>query len=291
MESSALTTIFLPVALAIIMLGMGLSLTLSDFKRVLIYPKAVALGLFNQLILLPLIGFLLANAFGLEPALAVGLMILAACPGGVTSNLISHVSKGDTALSITLTAISSLTTILTIPFIISISLDHFYGSAQGIQLDILKTIKTILAITIVPVGIGMLIRSKNADFANKMNNPVKIASTIFLVLIIIGAILKEKDNVVEFFRQVGLVTLSLNVITMIIGFYSAKLFKLSKSQSITVSIESGIQNGTMAIFIALNILESSEMSITPAIYSLVMFGTGGFMMYYFGRAKDENVES
>ncbi len=286
-----MTTIFLPVALAIIMLGMGLSLTLSDFKRVLIYPKAVALGLFNQLILLPLIGFLLANAFGLEPALAVGLMILAACPGGVTSNLISHVSKGDTALSITLTAISSLTTILTIPFIISISLDHFYGSAQGIQLDILKTIKTILAITIVPVGIGMLIRSKNADFANKMNNPVKIASTIFLVLIIIGAILKEKDNVVEFFRQVGLVTLSLNVITMIIGFYSAKLFKLSKSQSITVSIESGIQNGTMAIFIALNILESSEMSITPAIYSLVMFGTGGFMMYYFGRAKDENVES
>jgi len=290
MESSALTTVFLPTALAIIMLGMGLSLTLNDFKRVLTFPKAVALGLFNQLIILPLIGFLLATTFNLEPALAVGLMILAACPGGVTSNLISHVSKGDTALSITLTAFSSIITIISIPFIVNFALNHFCGSTHVIQLDIPKTIMTILAITIVPVSIGMFIKSHYADFANKMGKPVKIVSTIFLVLIIIGAILKEKENVVDFFKQVGLVALALNVITMTIGFYSAKLFKLSLPQSIAVSIESGVQNGTMAIFIALTILKSSEMSITPAIYSLVMFGTGGFMMYYFGK-KDSSAES
>ena len=288
MEPNVLTDIILPIALAIIMLGMGLSLVIDDFKRVLLYPKAVSIGLINQLLILPIVGFGLASLFPIKPELAVGLMILAACPGGVTSNLISHVSKGDTALSITLTAISSLLTILTIPFIINFGLEQFMEEGKEIHLDVVKTIKTIVAITILPVSIGMLIRAKASSFAQKMDKPVKITSTIFLVLIIAGIILKEKENIISFFQQVGLISLSLNAITMLIGFYSAKIFKLNLAQSISVSIESGVQNGTLGIFIALSILKNSEMSITPAIYSLVMFGTSGFMMYYFGRRSSSN---
>ncbi|HIA35312.1 MAG TPA: bile acid:sodium symporter family protein [Flavobacteriales bacterium] len=288
MEPNVLTDIILPIALAIIMLGMGLSLVIDDFKRVLLYPKAVSIGLINQLLILPIVGFGLASLFPIKPELAVGLMILAACPGGVTSNLISHVSKGDTALSITLTAISSLLTILTIPFIINIGLEQFMEEGKEIHLDVVKTIKTIVAITILPVSIGMLIRAKASSFAQKMDKPVKITSTIFLVLIIAGIILKEKENILSFFQQVGLISLSLNALTMLIGFYSAKIFKLNLAQSISVSIESGVQNGTLGIFIALSILKNSEMSITPAIYSLVMFGTSGFMMYYFGRRSSSN---
>jgi len=283
MEQSVITAVFLPVALGIIMLGMGLSLVLDDFKRVVVYPKPVVLGLVNQLILLPLVGFFFASLFPLKPELAVGIMILAACPGGVTSNLISHVSKGDTALSVTLTAISSLVTIITIPIIINFSLMHFMSEGQEIQLPVMKTIATILAITIVPITIGMVIRSKKPAFADKMGKPVKTASVVFLVVIILGAILKERENIVTFFQQAGLVALALNVTTMLLGYLTAKLFKFQLPQAITISIESGIQNGTLAIFVAVTLLGNSQMSITPAIYSLIMFATGGFMMYYFGR--------
>jgi BASS family bile acid:Na+ symporter len=288
MEPSILTDIILPIVLAIVMLGMGLSLVIDDFKRVLLFPKAISIGLVNQLLILPIVGFTLASLFPIKPELAVGLIILAACPGGVTSNLISHVSKGDTALSITLTAISSMLTILTIPFIINIGLEQFMDEGKKIHLDVVKTIETIVAITIVPIAIGMLIRAKASNFAQKMDKPVKVASTIFLALIIAGIIVKEKENILSFFQQVGLITLSLNAITMLIGFYSAKIFKLNLAQSISVSIESGVQNGTLGIFIALSILKNSEMSITPAIYSLIMFGTAGFMMYYFGRRSSSN---
>ena len=283
MEQSVITDVFLPVALAIIMLGMGLSLVLDDFRRVVTYPKPVVLGLMNQLILLPLVGFFFAGFFPLKPELAVGIMILAACPGGVTSNLISHVSKGDTALSVTLTAISSLITIITIPIIINFSLLHFMSEGQKIQLPVMKTIATILAITIVPITIGMVTRAKKPVFADKMGKPVKTASVIFLVLIILGAILKERENVVAFFQEVGLVVLALNVTTMLLGYFTAKMFKFQLAQAITISIESGIQNGTLAIFVAVTLLGNTQMSITPAIYSLIMFATGGFMMYYFGR--------
>lgn len=287
MEQSVITDVFLPVALAIIMLGMGLSLVLDDFKRVVIYPKAIVLGLTNQLILLPLVAFLLVGLFPLTPELAVGVMVLAACPGGVTSNLISHVSKGDTALSITLTALSSAITVITIPFIINFSLVHFMSKGQVIQLDVLKTIMTIALITIVPVTIGMLIRSKFPDFANKMKKPVRITSVVFLALLILALIFKEREHIIDYFKEAGPVTLVLNVATMLLGFLTARVFKLNLPQSITISIESGIQNGTMALVIVLSILDKSlnvsQIAIAPAIYSLIMFATGGFMMYYFGR--------
>ena len=282
MEESVVTKVFLPIALAVIMLGMGLSLTTDDFKRVVIYPKATVLGMLNQLILLPIVAFVYAKIFPLSPELAVGLMILAICPGGVTSNLISHVSKGDTALSITLTAISGVITVVTIPFILNFSLEHFMAGREKISLPIGKTIIQIFVITVIPVLMGMSIRFFAEIFANKMGKPVKIISVIFFVLVLIAAILLEKDDLPEMFKRVGIAVLALNVTTMLLGFFTSRVAKLDLPQSITIAIESGIQNGTLAIVIATSVLNNSQMSITPAIYSLLMFVTGGFMMFHFG---------
>lgn len=279
MESSILTEVFLPLALGVIMLGMGLSISLNDFKRIFIYPKAVTIGLINQLILLPLIAFGLVSVFGLKTELAVGLMILAACPGGATSNLISHLAKGDTALSITLTAFSSLIAVITIPFIVNFSIVHFIPGGEAQQLNVLGTIISVLIITIIPVSIGMFINSKAPKFSARMEKAVKIVSAVFLALIIIAAVLKEWDNMPTFFRQAGPVALALNVITLALGFYAARLFKLSPKQSGTISIESGIQNGTLGITVAATLLNNSVMTIPSAIYSLIMFATAAVVIY------------
>lgn len=279
MESNVITAVFLPVALGIIMLGMGLSLTIDDFKRIFVYPKAVAIGLVNQIILLPIIAFGLIKVFGLQAELAVGIMILAACPGGATSNLISHLAKGDTALSITLTAFSSLITVVSIPFIVNFAIVEFMPNGQEQQLDIVKTVISVVVITIIPVIIGMFIHSKAPTFSQKMEKPVKILSAVFLVLIILAAILKEKENLAEFFKLAGPVALTLNVATLALGFFAAKALGLSARQSTTVSIESGIQNGTLGIAIAATILQNPAMTIPSAIYSLIMFMTAGVVIY------------
>ena len=177
------STIVLASSLIIIMLGMGLSLVIDDFKRIIVYPKAILVGLVNQLILLPLIGFAIAVIFPLAPEIAIGIMILAACPGGPTSNLIAHLAKGDTALSVTLTALSSFITILTIPFIVNFALEHFLDQGQMIRLDVIDAIKNIFVIIIIPIVIGMLIRRHATPFAMRMERPVRIASGIVLALV------------------------------------------------------------------------------------------------------------
>ena len=185
------SAIILALSLAIIMLGMGLSLVVEDFKRIFFQPKAIVIGLINQLILLPIIAFGLTSVFSLKPEIAVGLMILSACPGGPTSNLISHLAKADIALSVTLTAFSSFITILTIPFIVNFSLEQFLDQSNMIQLDIGKTFAQILMIVIIPISIGMLIRKYKEKFALKMGKSVRIASGILLLLIIVALIIKE----------------------------------------------------------------------------------------------------
>jgi BASS family bile acid:Na+ symporter len=274
-----LSTLILASSLIIIMLGMGLSLTLADFKRVLLYPRAIFIGLFNQLILLPIIGFGIATLFNLPPEIAVGIMILAACPGGPTSNLISHLAKADLALSVTLTALSSLITIVTIPFIVTFALNHFMEQGQQIALNIPGTILQIFVIVVIPIVIGMFIRHYSPRFAQRMGKPVRIASGLVLLLIIVGLVLKEKDNFASYFKQAGLATFILNALTMLIGFYSARLFKIGKEQASSISIESGIQNGTLAISIAVVLLNNSAFAIAPAVYSLLMFFTGGLVIY------------
>ena len=291
MEASILTSVLLPLALFIIMLGMGLSLVIDDFRRVAQYPKAATVGLINQLLFLPLIGFAIASVSGLPGELCVGLMILAACPGGVTSNLISHLAKGDTALSISLTAISSVVSILTIPLIINFAIEHFLHADQAIKPPTEDIVKQIIAITILPVSIGMLIRKKRERFALRMDKPVRIFSAVFLLLIIVAAIIKEKQVLIDYFGQVWIATLGLNITTMLLGYAAARIFKLTLPQSVTISIESGIQNGTLGLVIATTILQNSLMSITPAIYSLLMFGTGALMVFYFGRRKEESAVS
>ena len=285
MEKSILTDVFLPLALGLIMLGMGLALKLSDFRRVVEDPRATIIGLTNQLILLPGLGFLLAVLFQLPGEMAVGIMLLAACPGGVTSNLISHLAKGDTALSITLTAISALVTILTIPLIVNFSLEYFMADNTEISMDVGKMILQIGVITVIPVSLGMFIRSKSESFALKMDRPVRIFSAVFLAAIIVAAVLKDKENIGEYLVKAGPAALALNVLSMGIGFLSARVFRLNTPQSVSIAIESGIQNGTLAIGIALGILHSAQISIPPAIYSLLMFATGGAMIAAFGLRK------
>ena len=277
----SLSAIILAVSLIIIMLGMGLALVVDDFKRIFQYPKAIITGLINQIVLLPLVGFGLAHFFNVRPEIAVGIIILAACPGGPTSNLITHLAKGDTALSVSLTAVSSIVTIITIPFIVNLGLIVFQGNGQVVQLNVPATIAQIFIVVLIPVGIGMLIRSKKVKFADKMLKPVRTASAIVLLMVIVGIMVKEKENIIPYFQQAGWIALSLNVITMLLGFLTARIIKVKGKQALSIAIESGIQNGTMAITIATVLLNSSKLAIAPAIYSLIMFGTG-FVVIYLG---------
>ncbi|MBL4653492.1 MAG: bile acid:sodium symporter family protein [Flavobacteriales bacterium] len=273
-------TIILAISLIIIMFGMGLSLVKDDFIRILQNPKAIVVGLLNQIILLPIIAFLLISVFGVGTDIAIGIMILAACPGGPTSNLITHLAKGDTGLSVSLTAANSLITILTIPFVIDFALTQFLDASEMIQIDKLKTVAQIFVIVIIPVSIGMALKAAKPTFADKMNKPVKIASGVVLFLVIIGLVLKKKEDLIPYLKQAGLIALTLNVATMLIGFITAKIAKLNLAQSLTISIESGIQNGTMAIAIASGILMNENYAIAPAVYSLIMFFTGGAIIAY-----------
>lgn len=271
-------TIILAISLVIIMFGMGLSLVKDDFVRLFQHPKAIIVGLLNQIVLLPIIAYVLVSLFGVGPDIAIGVMILAACPGGPTSNLITYLAKGDAGLSISLTTANSLITIFTIPFVIDFALGHFLNADEMIQIDKLQTLIQIFAIVVIPVSLGMLVKKAKPAFADAMSKPVKIASGIVLLLVIVALVLKKKEDLIPYLQQAGTTTLALNLATMTIGFVTAKLVRLNLAQSITISIESGIQNGTMAIAIASGILMNDNYAIAPAVYSLIMFLTGGVII-------------
>lgn len=280
MQSSVLTELFLPFSLGVIMFGMGLSLRLEDFKRILIYPKAVGIGLLNQLILLPVVAFGIAKAFQLPPELAVGLMILAVCPGGATSNLITHLAKGDAALSITLTAFSSVITVFSIPFLVNFSIGYFIPGGEAQQLEVVGTVVSVLFITLIPVALGMITLAKAPALAQKWDQPFRKISTVFFVIIVLAAILKERENLVQYFIEAGPAALALNLSTLAISFAMAKWTGLPFRQGLTIAIESGIQNGTLGITIAATLLVNSVMSIPSAIYSLLMFGTAALVILW-----------
>lgn len=286
MESNILTEIFLPLSLAFIMFGMGLSLTLGDFKRILLFPKAVSIGLFNQLLIIPLLAFGLVKIFGLPAELAVGVMILAACPGGATSNLITHLAKGDSALSITLTAFSSMITVFTIPFLVNFSISHFMGtSGEAIQLNVISTVVSVLIITILPVLIGMILLAKSPKLAIKIEPTFRKLSAVFFVFILIAAVVKERENLINYMFELGPLVIVLNVVTLAVGFYSARILGLSAKQSKTISIESGIQNGTLGIAIAATLIGNSQMTIPSAIYGILMFVTAGILIFLGNRKE------
>ncbi|MBI3202952.1 MAG: bile acid:sodium symporter family protein [Myxococcales bacterium] len=288
MQSSIITTVFLPLALGVIMLGLGLSLTLADFRRVVVYPRAVFVGLACQMLLLPAICFGIARGFGLPPELAVGLMLLAASPGGATANLFSHLAKGDVALNITLTAVNSVLSLFALPFIVNLSLEAFMGAGKAIPLQFDKVIQ-VFAIVLVPVSIGMLIRAKKRPLADQLDKPVRILSAVFLLLVIASAVAKERANLGGFFRQVGLAALAFNLASMTVGYFVPLLLKVERKQSIAIGMEIGIHNGTLAIAIASapTLLNNSTMAIPPAIYSLIMFFTAGAFGWLVSRRGAE----
>ena len=288
MEQTFLSKVVLPLALFIIMFGMGLSLVKEDFLRVLKFPKAVAVGLACQMLLLPLIGFALVSILPMaSPEIAVGIVILALCPGGTTSNMMSYLAKGDVALSISLTAVVSLVTPFTIPILASLAMEQLMGAGQAIELPMGKTIVVLLAITALPVGLGMGVRAKWAEFALKAEKPVKILSVVFLVAIIAAIVKQNSAILADSFAKTGVATLSLNLISMTLGFFIARFAGLVREQQITIGMEVGIQNGTTALLITGTILANEAMTIGPAIYSLIMFGTGGAFGYLANRLTTE----
>jgi bile acid:Na+ symporter, BASS family len=267
-----LTQKVLPIALGIVMLGLGLSLTMADFKRVVVYPKAVALGLSCQMLILPGIAFGLAKVFGLAPELAVGFMLLAASPGGATANLFSHLAKGDVALNITLTAVNSVLSLITLPLIVNFSLNHFLGQDTAIKMQFGKVI-SVVAIVLVPVAIGMVIRKAKPELANRLDKPVRLISALVLLLVIGVAIAAERNNLGDYFKAVGIAALLFNLTSMFVGYVVPRMARVEPRQAVAIGMEIGIHNGTLAIAIALSVLANQTMAIPAAIYSIIMFFT------------------
>ncbi len=270
---NSLTQIFLPLSLAFIMFSVGMELTIQDFKRVAIQPKDFLIGAFSQLILLPLVAFGLLSFWSIDPALSVGVMIIAACPGGVTSNLITYLARGDTALSVCLTAIISLLSVIILPMIVSFSIVHFMEAATAPTISIGNTVIGIFAITSVPVIIGMIVNYYFSTFVRNFEGIARFIASILFTAIIAGAIFAERDNVIDYFQKVGPVTLTLNLIMMGLALFIARLGRLGSPQKIAITFECGLQNGTLAIFVSVTLIGSQTMMIPGAIYSLLMFPT------------------
>ena len=282
MQSSLLTTLLLPLSLGVIMLGLGLGLTIDDFKRVARYPRAVLLGLFLQTGVLPWVAFALALLFRLPPELAVGLMLLAASPGGATANIYSHLAHGDVALNITLTAINSVLCLVTLPVILNLSLEYFLGAGQYVPPPVQKIVE-VAAIIILPVAIGMLVRRFAPGFASRMEKPIRLLSVLVLALLIVAAVVQAWSTLLAWFAVVGLACLLFNLISMGVGYAAPLALKLPRRQAIAIAMEIGIHNGTLAIFIALNVLGNAAMSVPAAVYSLLMFFTAAGFAWWATR--------
>ena len=292
MQESIFTTLILPIALALIMLGMGLSLKFEDFQRITKYPKAVSVGLFGQIVLLPIIGFIITKIVAMPPAIAVGLMIIAISPGGVSSNMITYLAGGDVALSVTLTVCSSIITIFTIPILANLALNHFLGQSAAISLPIGTTMGQIFLITIIPVVIGMYIQYRFPELSRSLEKVTSRLAIGFLALIILILVIREWSRLPEFIVQAGVGVILLNLLSMVAGFVISKLLKLSSSQQICIAIEVGIQNGTLAIAITAGMLGNQDMAIPAAIYSLFMYMTGfGAILYGKSLSKTISVQT
>lgn len=280
MQESILTTLVLPTALAIIMLGLGLSLKNDDFLRIFKYPKAVTIGLIGQLVILPIIALAIAKIIPMPPAIAVGLIILALCPCGPSSNMITYLAGGDVALAVTLTVFSSIITIFTIPLFASLAVNSFLGTSAIVSLPIGTTMGQIFLITVIPIALGMYIQYQFPETSRRLEKATNKLAVGFLVLIIILLVVKEWSRLPSFIVQAGMGVMLLNILGMAAGYAISKMLKLNIAQQICVAIEVGIQNGTLAIAITAGILRDAEMAIPAAIYSLFMYLTGFAVIAY-----------
>ena len=266
--------IFLPLSLVFIMFTLGLGLTPNDFVNLLRKPKAFFVGIINQMILLPITAFIIVSLMGITKEIAVGMMILASCPGGVTSNMITKLAKGDTALSISYTAVISVLTIITLPIITGFSMGHFMG-AEAPPMNLVSLGLTMFLITALPVGIGLIVRSKNRTFADSFEITATKISTILFIIIIIGALLSEWNTFINNLTALGPAIILLMVVMITIGYNSSNWLKMNGPQAVTVAIESGIQNATVGITIG-NLIINPEtglsiLSIPPGVYGILMY--------------------
>lgn len=266
---SALSTVGLPLALAIIMFGLGLDLTIGDFKRVGRAPRAVAVALGCQILLLPAICFGLVVLFDLPALLGIGMLLLAASPGGTTANLFSHLFRGDVALNITLTAINTVIAVVTLPLITGLAI-AYYDRQDDVSMPLVEIVK-VFALILLPVGIGMLVNARATAFARRMDKPVRIGSAVILAVLVLGILLDQRENVGDYLADVGLITALFCAISLVVGYYVPKAFGVTGPQAIASSMEVGVHNATLAIFVAVEVLDEVEISVPAAVYSLVMF--------------------
>jgi BASS family bile acid:Na+ symporter len=274
---SALTTIGLPIALGIIMFGLGLSLTVGDFARVLRQPKAVLVALACQLLVLPAVCFGLVILFQLPPVLAVGMMMLAASPGGTTANLYSHLFRGDIALNISLTAVNSVIAVITLPLITNLAIAYFAPFDDQLGMQWSKTLE-VFAIVLLPVAAGMIVRRLWPAFAARMDRPVRVVSVLVLVIVIVGAVVSNWALLIENFARLSLITIVFCLVSLAIGYFVPRLLRVDRPQAIASSFEIGIHNATLAIVIAQTVLGSVELSLPAAVYGVLMF----FIAFGFG---------
>ncbi|CAG0957222.1 MAG: bile acid:sodium symporter family protein [Rhizobiaceae bacterium] len=280
MQSSAVFSILLPMALVVIMLGLGLSLTVEDFRRVISRPKPIVVALICQALILPVICFGIVYVSALPAAIAVGMMLLAASPGGSSANLYSHLAGGDVALNITLTTINTVLALVTLPIIVNFSLLFFYGEGKVIPLQIDKVLQ-VFALVLIPVTIGMIVRNRYSALAVTLDRPVKILSSLFLAGIVVIALIQEWNTLLTWGPVIGIATLAFNLISLAIGYGVPRLMRLERRQAIAICMEVGIHNSTLVIAIALSptLLNNSEMAIPPAIYGLIAYITAAVVVY------------
>tara|TARA_Y100000996_G_scaffold413692_1_gene402528 strand:+ start:2510 stop:3355 length:846 start_codon:yes stop_codon:yes gene_type:complete len=274
-----ITDVVLPLALAFIMFTLGLGLTFSDFAKVIQSPKNFLIGLVSQLIFLPLIALIIVFIWPLQPELAIGLILIAAAPGGVTSNILTSFAKGDVALSISLTAVMSLLSVISVPIVLGISMGLISDTSLG-SISLTRIAISMFLIVTLPVLLGMIFRALLSFLTKKIEKAAKILSTALFVLVLIGAILAERQNLVDYFAQTGLVVLTLNILMMFIAFYWAKIFGTGASQQKAISIECGLQNGTLAIFVGTSVFGGGLYIIPAATYSVIMYLTSLIFIYY-----------
>jgi BASS family bile acid:Na+ symporter len=286
--TNIVTQVILPISLFFIMFSLGLSLVVADFKRVAVQPKDFIVGALSQVVLLPAVAFIVVSLWPMDPALAVGIMIIAACPGGVTSNLLTYLGKGDTALSVSLTAVISLLSVVTLPLIVGGSIVYLMDAQGAPDISIGRTVTGVFLITTVPVILGMLVRKFWQRGALATERWAKIVAAVLFALIILGAIYSERANIVAYFIQSGPATLALNVVMMALAFWIANAAGLGRAQRTAITFECGLQNGTLAIFVAATLLENRTMMVPGGIYSLLMFATAG--LYLWGVARGHRAQ-
>ena len=269
-----------PIALALIMLGLGLGLSTQDFTRVLKQPRDFLIGFVCQLILLPVVAFILIKLINLPIELALGVMIIAAAPGGVTSNVLTKFAGGDVALSISLTAIISLISIISVPFIVLKSADLLQITYITKEISMVGISMKMFFVVTVPVLIGMLIRKFATNFITSKTNIIQRISVILFVLVFVAIYIEEWDKIVSFLTRAGIITLILNVVMMIVGFYAAKLLASGIAQRKCISLECGLQNGTLAVFVSSQLFDEIVYMVPTAAYALIMFVTSLIFVYF-----------